>query len=111
MPVQAPMKHAMFVQAWVCHWPVVSQVRRLFPEHSVAPGEQTPEQLPPTHAWPGQVDGLPQLPLAPHVSTSVSLPVAHCVEPGTHTPMQALPTHAEFVQGTPGPHCKSIPQV
>jgi len=73
--------------------PVASHVCvAALPEHCVAPGVQTPEQTPLTHAWLLQVAGEPHMPLGPHVWTAVT--VEHSVAPGVHDPTHAPPMHA-----------------
>jgi hypothetical protein len=56
----------------------------------VAPGVHVPVHTPAVHDWV-HCTGLPQLPIAVHVSTEVP---THCVASGTHTPVQTPSEHA-----------------
>jgi hypothetical protein len=59
VPVQAPLTHAMFVQATgLPHCPDESQVCTPLPEHWVAPGLHWPPQALPVHTY-GHGVGLP----------------------------------------------------
>lgn len=74
----------------VPHWPVESQVCTVRPEHCFEPGEQTPVQLPSTHAWLVQAAVEPHWPVPSQVST---LFPEHCFDPGTQTPRQLPNEH------------------
>jgi hypothetical protein len=81
-PKQTPV-HA----AALCHCPFAPQVCGVLPLHCLAPGLQTPEQLPAKHTK-GQSVPFVQLPLASQVcgvTCGVAVP-AHCFELGTQLP-------------------------
>jgi hypothetical protein len=56
------------------------------PAHLVAPGEHTPVQVPPKHAWLTHATAVPQVPANVQVSTPLLLG-SHWVVPGAQTCM------------------------
>jgi hypothetical protein len=102
VPEQTPPLQTFGHALPLCHWPLVAHVCGTRPLHCFAPGEHTPVQAVPTHAWFVQVAGAPQSPLPLHVWYA-ELP-EHCVAPGVHTPVHASVTQAEFTHAVVFPH-------
>jgi hypothetical protein len=100
-PLHTPLTQVLLVHATaVPHWPLDPQVCTPLPEHCVAPGPHG-TQLPLRHTGlpPVQATGLPNCPLALHVSTPPPAPpstppspdAAQVVAPGVQTPVHAPP--------------------